>query len=58
MVHSQEDFNVLKSSNERRYDVLRDILTALGLGCDTRQAPALTPLHLLLANEVGVLSRE
>ncbi|KAM5336093.1 biotin--protein ligase isoform 2-T2 [Glossophaga mutica] len=46
-----EDFNLLKSSNVRRYEVLKEILTTLGLSCDTRQIPALTPLHLLLAAE-------
>ncbi|XP_060226762.1 biotin--protein ligase isoform X5 [Meriones unguiculatus] len=51
VVHTREDFDVLKSSNERRHDVLRDILTTLGLGCDARQVPALTPLRLLLATE-------
>ncbi|XP_053772931.1 biotin--protein ligase isoform X4 [Desmodus rotundus] len=45
------DFNLLKSSNARRYEVLKEILTTLGLSCDTRQVPALTPLHLLLAAE-------
>lgn len=48
------DFNLLKSSNARRYEVLKEILTTLGLSCDTRQVPALTPLHLLLAAEVSV----
>ncbi|KAL6072537.1 hypothetical protein STEG23_030781 [Scotinomys teguina] len=51
VVQSQEDFNVLKSSNMRRYEVLREILTTLGLSCDVRQVPALTPLYLLLATE-------
>ncbi|XP_036896515.1 biotin--protein ligase isoform X2 [Sturnira hondurensis] len=46
-----EDFNLLKSSNVRRYEVLKEILTALGLCCDIRQVPALTPLHLLSAAE-------
>nr|KAF6474365.1 holocarboxylase synthetase [Rousettus aegyptiacus] len=35
----------------RRYEVLKDILTALGLSCAVKQAPALTPLHLLWAAE-------
>ncbi|XP_036983104.2 biotin--protein ligase isoform X4 [Artibeus jamaicensis] len=46
-----EDFNLLKSSNVQRYEVLKEILTALGLSCDVRQVPALTPLHLLSAAE-------
>ncbi|XP_039713425.1 biotin--protein ligase isoform X3 [Pteropus medius] len=51
VVQSREDFDLLKSSNMRRYEVLRDILTALGLSCDMKQVPALTPLHLLWAAE-------
>ncbi|XP_077621622.1 biotin--protein ligase [Crocuta crocuta] len=51
VVQVQEDFNLLKSSNTRRYEVLREILTALGLNCDLKQAPALTPLYLLSAAE-------
>lgn len=59
VVQVQEDFNLLKSSNTRRYEVLREILTALGLNCDLKQAPALTPLYLLSAAEVScVLSPE
>nr|XP_045006799.1 biotin--protein ligase isoform X2 [Jaculus jaculus]XP_045006800.1 biotin--protein ligase isoform X2 [Jaculus jaculus]XP_045006801.1 biotin--protein ligase isoform X2 [Jaculus jaculus] len=50
-VQTQEDFNLLKSSNMRRYEVLKEILTTLGLSCDSRQLPALTPLHLLSAAE-------
>uniref|UniRef100_A0A673SY09 Holocarboxylase synthetase n=1 Tax=Suricata suricatta TaxID=37032 RepID=A0A673SY09_SURSU len=49
VVQVQGDFNLLKSSNARRYEVLREILTTLGLNCDLRQAPALTPLYLLPA---------
>ncbi|XP_041528925.1 biotin--protein ligase isoform X5 [Microtus oregoni] len=51
MVQTQEDFNVLKSSNMRRHEVLKEILMTLGLSCDVRQVPALTPLYLLLATE-------
>lgn len=53
MVQTQEDFDLLKSSNMRRYEVLREILSALGVSCDLREAPALTPLYLLLASEVS-----
>lgn len=53
MVQTQEDFNVLKSNNMRRHEVLQEILTTLGLSCDARQVPALTPLYLLLATEVS-----
>ncbi|XP_019585859.2 biotin--protein ligase isoform X1 [Rhinolophus sinicus] len=51
VVQTQEDFNLLKSSNSGRYEVLKEILTALGLSCDVKQVPALTPLHLLWATE-------
>ncbi|XP_015334244.1 biotin--protein ligase [Marmota marmota marmota] len=51
MVQTQEDFDLLKSSNMRRYEVLQEILSALGVSCDLREAPALTPLYLLLASE-------
>ncbi|KAM5281773.1 biotin--protein ligase isoform 2-T2 [Ctenodactylus gundi] len=51
IVQSEEEFNLLKSSNVRRYEVLTEILTALGLCCDVRQAPALTPVYLLSATE-------
>ncbi|GAB1300454.1 Biotin--protein ligase [Apodemus speciosus] len=51
LVQTEDDFNVLKSSNMRRHEVLKEILTALGLSCDAPQVPALTPLYLLLATE-------
>ncbi|CAK6442080.1 unnamed protein product [Pipistrellus nathusii] len=51
VVQTEEDFNLLKSSNERRYEVLKEILRALGLRCDVQRVPALTPLHLLPATE-------
>lgn len=47
LVQTQEDFNLLKSSNMSRYEVLREILTTLGLSCDVKQVPALTPAYLL-----------
>ncbi|XP_070323069.1 biotin--protein ligase isoform X3 [Odocoileus virginianus] len=50
-VQTQEDFNLLKSSNFKRYEVLMEILTTLGLSCDAKPAPALTPLYLLSATE-------
>ncbi|CAD7693645.1 unnamed protein product [Nyctereutes procyonoides] len=53
VVQGQEDFNLLKSSNLRRYEVLREILTTLGLNCDMKQIPALTPLYLLPVAEVS-----
>uniref|UniRef100_A0A8C6QJX2 Biotin--protein ligase n=2 Tax=Nannospalax galili TaxID=1026970 RepID=A0A8C6QJX2_NANGA len=51
IVQTQEDFNLLKSSNMRRHEVLKEILTTLGLSCDTQQVPTLTPLHLLPATD-------
>ncbi|XP_052014077.1 biotin--protein ligase isoform X2 [Apodemus sylvaticus] len=51
LVQTEDDFNVLKSSNMRRHEVLKEILAALGLSCDTPQVPALTPLYLLLVAE-------
>ena len=56
VVQTQEDFNLLKSSNFRRYEVLKEILTTLGLSCDAKHVPALTPLYLLSAAEVSVCS--
>lgn len=56
VVQTKEDFNLLKSSNSRRYEVLKEILITLGLSCDIKHVPALTPLHLLLASEVSVRS--
>ncbi|XP_048202200.1 LOW QUALITY PROTEIN: biotin--protein ligase [Perognathus longimembris pacificus] len=50
-VQTQQDFDLLKSSNMRRYEVLQEILTALGISCEVRQVPALTPVSLLLATE-------
>ncbi|XP_008592530.1 PREDICTED: biotin--protein ligase-like [Galeopterus variegatus] len=54
MVQTEEDFNLLKSSNIRRYEVLKEILTTLGLSCDIKQVPALTPLYLLPAAEANL----
>ncbi|XP_007943748.2 biotin--protein ligase [Orycteropus afer afer] len=51
IVQTQEDFNLLKASNCKRYEVLKEILTTLGLSCEMRQVPALTPLYLLSATE-------
>ncbi|XP_054985200.1 biotin--protein ligase isoform X2 [Sorex araneus] len=51
LVRTPEDFDLLKSSNSGRYDVLREILCGLGLSCGTHRPPALTPLYLLTAAE-------
>ncbi|KAM6162456.1 biotin--protein ligase [Erethizon dorsatum] len=50
-VQTQEEFDLLKSSNMRRFEVLKEILAMLGLSCGAQRAPALTPLHLLTASE-------
>ncbi|KAJ7320567.1 hypothetical protein JRQ81_020078, partial [Phrynocephalus forsythii] len=44
---SSDDFNLLKISNAKRYNVLTKILTQLGLSCELNDVPHLTPLHLL-----------
>ncbi|XP_049641345.1 biotin--protein ligase [Suncus etruscus] len=51
LVQMPEDFDLLKSSNSSRYEVLKEILTCLGLRCGAPQAPALTPLYFLAAAE-------
>ncbi|XP_031542860.1 biotin--protein ligase [Vicugna pacos] len=51
IVQTQEDFDLLKSNNSRRYEVLKEILTTLGLSCDLKQVPALTPIYLLSVAE-------
>ncbi|XP_069058637.1 biotin--protein ligase isoform X2 [Pleurodeles waltl] len=48
-----EDFNCLKLSNAKRYEVLTQILKSLGMKCELSNPPALTPLYLLTtADEV------
>nr|XP_031315237.1 biotin--protein ligase isoform X1 [Camelus dromedarius] len=55
IVQTQEDFDLLKSNNSRRYEVLKEILMTLGLSCDLTQVPALTPIYLLsVAEEIRV----
>ncbi|XP_074852365.1 biotin--protein ligase isoform X2 [Carettochelys insculpta] len=48
---SQEDFNSLKLSNAKRYEVLKEILTLLGLSCELSEVPSLTPIYLLSSDE-------
>ncbi|KAM7180574.1 biotin--protein ligase isoform 2-T3 [Macrochelys suwanniensis] len=48
---TQEDFNLLKMSNAKRYDVLKEILTLLGLSCELSEVPSLTPIYLLSSDE-------
>ncbi|NXQ52616.1 BPL1 ligase, partial [Anthoscopus minutus] len=50
-VQTEEDFNLLKLSNFKRYEVLKEILTCLGLSCELREIPVLTPIYLLSPDE-------
>uniref|UniRef100_A0A8U8ARE1 Uncharacterized protein n=1 Tax=Geospiza parvula TaxID=87175 RepID=A0A8U8ARE1_GEOPR len=50
-VQTEEDFNLLKMSNSKRYEVLREILTCLGLSCESSAIPELTPIYLLSPDE-------
>ncbi|NXE70962.1 BPL1 ligase, partial [Calcarius ornatus] len=50
-VQTEEDFNLLKMSNSKRYEVLREILTCLGLSCESTAVPELTPIYLLSPDE-------
>ncbi|NWX52067.1 BPL1 ligase, partial [Steatornis caripensis] len=50
-VQTEEDFNLLKISNTKRYEVLKDILISLGLSCELSEIPMLTPIYLLSSDE-------
>ncbi|RMC06128.1 hypothetical protein DUI87_15558 [Hirundo rustica rustica] len=50
-VQTEEDFNLLKMSNSKRYEVLKEMLTCLGLSCELRGVPVLTPIYLLSPDE-------
>ncbi|KAM6097491.1 biotin--protein ligase isoform 2-T3 [Chlamydotis macqueenii] len=50
-VKTEEDFNLLKISNAKRYEVLKEILISLGLRCELSEIPALTPIYLLSSDE-------
>ncbi|NXY74082.1 BPL1 ligase, partial [Glareola pratincola] len=50
-VQTEEDFNLLKISNTKRYEVLKEILMSLGLSCEISEIPALTPIYLLSSDE-------
>uniref|UniRef100_T1E760 Biotin-protein ligase n=1 Tax=Crotalus horridus TaxID=35024 RepID=T1E760_CROHD len=52
LCRSKDDFNLLKISNTRRYDVLVEILKLLGLSCEISTIPSLTPLYLLSSDKV------
>ncbi|XP_025067832.1 biotin--protein ligase isoform X2 [Alligator sinensis] len=45
-LQTQQDFNSLKMSNAKRYEVLKEILTLLGLSCELSEVPSLTPIYL------------
>ena len=47
-----ESFNELKSSNARRYEVLTEILTSLGLSCELGQTPPPSPVYLFSTCQV------
>ncbi|RXM92313.1 Biotin--protein ligase [Acipenser ruthenus] len=51
-IQDPEDFNMLKVSNARRYEVLTEILSALGLSCELSNVPPPSPLYLLTTTEV------
>ncbi|XP_066507604.1 biotin--protein ligase isoform X2 [Hoplias malabaricus] len=46
-VQSSAGFSELKMSNARRYEVLTEILTSLGLSCELSQVPPPSPVFLL-----------
>ncbi|XP_054146036.1 biotin--protein ligase-like [Melozone crissalis] len=50
-VQTEEDFNLLKMSNPKRFEVLREVLTCLGLSCERSEIPELTPIFLLSPDE-------
>ncbi|NXL35422.1 BPL1 ligase, partial [Glaucidium brasilianum] len=50
-VQTEEDFNLLKISNTKRYEVLKEILISLGLSCELSEIPVLTPIYLLSSDE-------
>ncbi|KAM6292447.1 biotin--protein ligase isoform 2-T3 [Porphyrio hochstetteri] len=50
-VQTEEDFNLLKMSNTKRYEVLKEILISLGLSCELSEIPTLTPICLLSSDE-------
>lgn len=54
-IQTEEDFNLLKMSNSKRYEVLQDILISLGLSCELSEVPTLTPIYLLSSDEVQPL---
>ncbi|XP_068919048.1 biotin--protein ligase isoform X1 [Petaurus breviceps papuanus] len=51
LIQTQDAFDLLKLSNFKRYKVLKEILTVLGLSCELKKIPPLTPLYLFTAEE-------
>ncbi|XP_010891889.2 biotin--protein ligase isoform X1 [Esox lucius] len=50
-IASLQGFDELKISNMRRYEVLTEILTSLGLRCELSQAPPPSPVYILSTSE-------
>ncbi|XP_041720594.1 biotin--protein ligase isoform X2 [Coregonus clupeaformis] len=48
---SSQGFDELKMSNARRYEVLTEIFTSLGLSCELSQATPASPVYLLATSE-------
>lgn len=53
--HDAQGFSELKMSNGRRYEVLTEILTSLGLSCELSQVPSHSPIYLLSTDTVSHL---
>lgn len=53
-LQTQQDFNSLKMSNAKRYEVLKEILTLLGLSCELSEVPSLTPIYLFSHEKVSL----
>ncbi|KAJ8347751.1 hypothetical protein SKAU_G00263400 [Synaphobranchus kaupii] len=50
-LESSQDFDELKMSNARRYEVLTEVLSYLGLSCELSQAPPPSPVYLLSTSQ-------
>uniref|UniRef100_A0A5F8H0K9 Holocarboxylase synthetase n=1 Tax=Monodelphis domestica TaxID=13616 RepID=A0A5F8H0K9_MONDO len=48
---TQDAFHLLEASHFRRHEVLKEILTVLGISCHVKKMPPLTPLYLFTAEE-------
>lgn len=51
LAQGSSGFSELKMSNARRYEVLTEILTSLGLSCELTQVPPHSPLYLLTTSQ-------